>query len=185
MKSFGHWLVKDRRGPENPFAHLSRLNARVDVRHERRALLPNDLTGLIAETEKSQETFRGLNGAARAMLYRVAAMTGLRASELARLTSASFDLAADVPTITLTMDRYTHLGLIDMNSALGSLPTIAAPESQTMRATGTTDDAADFSCTKSCTRPAENGFLNGYQPPRSPVPMSRQKCRKPRQNTKF
>ncbi len=60
-------------------------------------------------------------------------------------------------TIALTLDRYTHVGLLDMNSALESLPNITAPESQTMRATGTTDQAAsDFSCTKSCTHPAEN-----------------------------
>lgn len=58
-------------------------------------------------------------------------------------------------TITLTMDRYSHVGLLDMNSALESLPNIVSPESQTMRATGTTDDAADFSCTKSCNAPAE------------------------------
>ena len=280
VKSFGHWLVKDRRGPENPFAHLSRLNGRVDIRHERRALTQKELGGLIGAVEKSDETFRGLDGSTRAMLYRVAAMTGLRASELASLTPASFDLAADVPTVTLeaayskhrredvlplhpdlaarlrqwlsereraqddqrailslnraadvkperlfpgtwseraykmlrndleaagilyvtddgiadfhslrhtfisnlaaggihpklaqqlarhssialTMDRYTHLGLIDMNSALESLPTITAPDSQSMRATGTTDDAADFSCTKSCTRPAE---INRFQP---------------------
>ena len=280
MKSFGHWLVKDRRGPENPFAHLSRLNGRVDVRHERRALTQKELGGLIGAVEKSDETFRGLDGSTRAMLYRVAAMTGLRASELASLTPASFDLAADMPTVTLeaayskhrredvlplhpdlaarlrqwlsereraqddqrailslnraadvkperlfpgtwseraykmlrndleaagipyvtadgiadfhslrhtfisnlaacgihpklaqqlarhssialTMDRYTHLGLIDMNSALESLPNIASPDSQTMRATGTTDDAADFSCTKSCTRPAE---ITPFQP---------------------
>ncbi len=59
-------------------------------------------------------------------------------------------------TIALTMDRYTHLGLIDMNSALELLPNIAAPDSQAMRATGTTDqDAADFSCIKSCNAPAK------------------------------
>ncbi len=58
-------------------------------------------------------------------------------------------------TITLTMDRYSHVGLLDMNAALESLPTFTS-ESQSLRATGTTDqDASDFSCTKSCTRPAE------------------------------
>ncbi len=81
VKSFGHWLVKDRRGPENPFAHLSRLNGRVDVRHERRALTQKELGGLIGAVEKSGETFRGLDGSTRAMLYRVAAMTGLRATD--------------------------------------------------------------------------------------------------------
>ena len=300
VKSFGHWLVKDRRGPENPFAHLSRMNARVDVRHERRALTQKELGGLIGAVEKSDETFRGLDGSTRAMLYRVAAMTGLRASELASLTPASFDLAADMPTVTLeaayskhrredvlplhpdlaarlrqwlsererqqddqrvtlslhraadvkperlfpgtwseraykmlrndleaagipyvtadgiadfhslrhtfisnlaacgihpklaqqlarhstialTMDRYTHLGLIDMNSALESLPNIAAPDSRTMRATGTTDDTADFSCTKSCTRPAEisrsQPFLTG---PMASDSASGQKQQNPR-----
>ncbi len=59
-------------------------------------------------------------------------------------------------TITLTMDRYSHVGLLDMTAALASLPTISVPESQTMRATGTMDqEASDFGCTNSCTRPAE------------------------------
>ena len=289
LKSFGGWLVRDRRSPENPFAHLSRMNARVDVRHERRALSPTELAGLIHATEKSETTFRGLDGSTRAILYRMATMTGLRASELASLTSASFDLAADMPTvtleagyskhrredvlplhpdlvtrlrqwlsaldrqqddqrtvlafnraadakperlfpgtwpekaakmlridldaariaystddgisdfhslrhtfisnlvtggvhpkvaqqlarhstITLTMDRYSHLGLIDMTAGLESLPTIAAPEATAMRATGTTDDTANLSCTKSCNAPAE---ISRSQP-KSPVLLATQ-----------
>ena len=63
-------------------------------------------------------------------------------------------------TIALTLDRYTHVGLLDMNTALESLPNIVAPESQTMRATGTTD-ALGFGCTNGCTRPAE---INHSQP---------------------
>ena len=59
-------------------------------------------------------------------------------------------------TITLTMDRYSHVGLLDMTTALESLPAATTPESQPMPATGTTDQhAEDFSCTKSCTRSAE------------------------------
>ena len=280
VKSFGNWLVRDRRSPENPFAHLSRLNAQVDVRHERRASSSIDLGLVISAAETSQKKFRGLDGSTRAMLYRLAAMTGLRAKELASLTASSFDLMADMPivtvhagyskrrrkdvlplqkdmatrlrqwltereraqndqrvtlslnraaeakpeplfpgtwpkkaatmlridldaagiayetddgfadfhslrhsfisslaaggvhpklaqqlarhsTIALTLDRYTHVGLLDMNTALESLPNIVSPDSQTMRATGTTNDAADFSCTKSCTRPAE---INHSQP---------------------
>ena len=65
-------------------------------------------------------------------------------------------------TITLTMDRYSHVGLLDITTALESLPTVPALESQSLRATGTTDQAAeDFSCTKSCTDPAE---INRSQP---------------------
>ena len=301
VKSFGHWLVKDRRGPENPFAHLSRLNGRVDIRHERRALTQKELGGLIGAVEKSDETFRGLDGSTRAMLYRLAAMTGLRASELASLTPASFDLAADPPTvtleagyskhrredvlplhpdlaarlrqwlsereraqddqrailsmnraadvkperlfpgtwtekaakmlradldsagisydtdagiadfhslrhtfisnlvaggvhpklaqqlarhstITLTMDRYSHVGLLDMNTALESLPNIVTPDSQKMRATGTANDAADFSCTKSCTRPAE---INHSQPFLTGPMASNSTSDQKRQNPQF
>ena len=42
-----------------------------------------------------------MEGTTRGMLYRFATMTGLRAAELASLTPASFDLAADTPTVTL------------------------------------------------------------------------------------
>ena len=280
LKSFGSWLVKDRRSPENPFAHLSRLNAQVDVRHERRALTPDELSRTIQAAERSDKSFRGADGSTRAMLYRIAAMTGLRADELASLAPASFDLKADPPTITiaaayskhrredvlpihldlaarlrqwftererlqddqrailslnraadakrerlfpgtwpgkaaemlridldaaeiayetdagfadfhalrhtfisnlvaagvhpkvaqqlarhstitLTMDRYAHLGLIDMTVGLSALPNIAPNNANESRATGTTDDATDFSCTKSCTRPAE---ITRFQP---------------------
>ena len=280
IKSFANWLVRDQRLPSNPLAHLVKLNDRVDIRHERRALTQQELGGLIAAAERSNEPFRELDGATRAMLYRMATMTGLRASELASLTSASLDLTADPPTvtvqaacskhrredvlplhpdlaarlrqwltqgdrqqdgqravlafdrassakperlfpgtwatrafkmvradleaakityltdagvadfhslrhtfisnlvsggvhpkvaqqlarhstITLTMDRYSHLSLIDMTAGLESLPTIVDPELKTMRATGTTDDTADFGCTNGCTRPAE---ITRFQP---------------------
>ena len=287
IKSFTNWLVKDRRLPSNPLTHLAKLNDRADIRHERRASSSIDLGLLISAAETSQKKFRGLDGSTRAMLYRLAAMTGLRASELSSLTPASFDLPSDPPmvtvqaacskhrredvlpihldlaarlrqwlsererqpddqrtvlafdraadvkverlfpgtwakrtfkmiqldldaagipyatdagvadfhslrhsfisnlvtggvhpkvaqqlarhsSITLTMDRYAHLGLIDMTAGLSALPTITAPESQTIRATGTMDDASDFGCTNGCTRPAE---INRFQPI-SPVAMN-------------
>ncbi len=55
-------------------------------------------------------------------------------------------------TITLTMDRYSHLGLIDMTAGLSALPTIATPDTNVCRATGTTDDLSDSGCTNGCTR---------------------------------
>ena len=36
-KQFTRWLVRDRRTPSDPLAHLSRLNVRTDRRHDRRA----------------------------------------------------------------------------------------------------------------------------------------------------
>ena len=100
VKSFGNWLVRDRRCPENPFAHLSRLNARVDVRRERRTLSGQELGKLLKETKAGAE-YRGLTGECREMLYLTALFTGLRASELASLTESSFDLTTDPPTVTV------------------------------------------------------------------------------------
>ena len=67
-------------------------------------------------------------------------------------------------TITLTMDRYSHLALIDMTAGLSALPTIATTDAKECRATGTTGQASnieDLSCTKSCNAPVQ---LNRFQP---------------------
>ena len=101
VKSFGNWLVKARRLERNPFAHLSKLNGKVDVRVERRALESDELARLIDATEHSPQTFRGLTGSDRAALYTLATMTGLRANELASLTALSFDFQANPPTVTV------------------------------------------------------------------------------------
>ena len=38
IKSFLAWMVKDGRTDRNPLAHMSGMNAKVDVRRERRSL---------------------------------------------------------------------------------------------------------------------------------------------------
>ena len=101
IKTFCNWLVKDRRAVDNPLAHLSRLNGKADVRIKRRSATPEELAGLIDAAYRSERSFRGLSGPDRAMLYRVAAGSGLRADELASLTPASFDLDGDAPTVTV------------------------------------------------------------------------------------
>ena len=100
LKAFGNWLVRARRAAENPFRFLNKLNVAVDVRHRRRGLNGAEFAALLAAAEGGQP-FRKLPGGDRAALYRVAAYTGLRASELASLSPASFDLDADPPTVTV------------------------------------------------------------------------------------
>lgn len=90
-----------RRRPDNPFAHFAKLNAETDVRRERRALSADELARLISAAERSGATFRGLTGADRAILYRMATFTGLRANELASLMEGSLDFDADSPTVTV------------------------------------------------------------------------------------
>ena len=105
VKSFGNWLVKSQRLERNPFAHLSRLNAKVDVRVERRALEPAELSRLIDAADKSAKTFRNLTGPDRAALYLLASMTGLRANELATLRLSAFNFKAEPPTVTIEAEN--------------------------------------------------------------------------------
>ena len=68
------------------------------------------------------------------------------------------------------MDRYTHLGLIDIAAALQSLPTIATSDANQCRATGTSDttgNGSNLSCTKSCNTSTEIS----HSQPLSPVLM--------------
>jgi site-specific recombinase XerD len=100
-KAFCNWLVRDRRLVNNPLAHLQRLNAETDVRRKRRVLTPDELERLIAAAAKSQGRLGRMRGEDRAIVYRLAAFTGLRAQEIASLTSQSFALDADPPTVTV------------------------------------------------------------------------------------
>jgi integrase len=99
MKAFCNWLVRDGRLVRNPLAYLQRLNTETDIRRERRVLAPDELDRLITAAGMSKWKVAGFAGRDRAMLYRVAAFTGLRAQELASLTAHSFDLDANPPTV--------------------------------------------------------------------------------------
>jgi site-specific recombinase XerD len=107
LKGFGNWLFKDRRHLENPFGHLSRVNQRVDVRIVRRSISPGEVSWLVAGAE-SGNAFRGLTGQDRAMLYVMAAFTGLRASELHSLTERSLNFQSEPPTVTLEAAYSKH-----------------------------------------------------------------------------
>ena len=101
LKSFGRWLVKDRRTAENVFQHLEGGNAKVDRRHDRRELTAEELPRLLDAARTSPTVFRRLNGTDRFHLYAAACGTGFRASALASLTPESFDLDAAPPVVTL------------------------------------------------------------------------------------
>lgn len=100
IKGFTRWMATTRpaRAPLDPFYGVKKLNAEVDVRVQRRALPDADFAALLDAATKGP-TIRLLTGPDRATLYRFAAYTGLRASELASLTPAAFDLDAVPATV--------------------------------------------------------------------------------------
>ncbi len=91
LKQFCRWAVKDGRMTQSPVEYLEGLNVRTDRRHDRRALSVDEARRLIDETGRGPERF-GMTGAERALLYRLAIETGLRANELRTLTRGSFEL---------------------------------------------------------------------------------------------
>ena len=107
VKAFTAWMVREGRAAESPVAYLQGLNEAPDLRRERRALLPEEAVRLLDEAAGGPVRF-GLTGPDRAMLYRLAAETGLRRGELASLTPASFDLDARPPTVTVEAAYSKH-----------------------------------------------------------------------------
>jgi integrase len=119
IKHFSRWLAQKinrelknrdqhrRHRWHDPLADLKRLNAEVDVRHQRRPIVPEDFARFLAAA-RAGKPFRGLTGEDRALLYTLAIYTGFRASELASLTPASFDLDADPPTATVSAAYSKH-----------------------------------------------------------------------------
>ena len=100
LRQFGNWLVKTQRAEVNPFAEVPLLNVRTDRRHDRRPLLPEELSRLVHAAE-SGKGIENVPGADRAMMYVLSAWTGYRKGEIGSLTLQSFDLKSDQPTVTI------------------------------------------------------------------------------------
>ena len=100
-------MVKDRRANESPLSHLDGLNVKTDRRRDRRALSVEQLRKLLDSTRQGPE-LKGMTGPERAMLYRLAVETGLRAGELRSLTHSSFDFDSNPATVTVAAAYSKH-----------------------------------------------------------------------------
>jgi integrase len=99
VKVFCNWMVSSRFAIASPVKHLKPLNVELDRRHERRAGTPDELRRLLEATANEPKRY-GLTGYERALLYQLAAETGLRANELRTLAVSAFDFEA----MTLTVE---------------------------------------------------------------------------------
>ena len=105
IKQFSRWLVRDRRTNDDPLAHLSRINVKVDRRHDRRALMPDEIARLI-EAARSGPAIESISGPDRAAMYILSAWTGYRKKEIGSLTlrSLRFD---DEPPVAVVQAAYS------------------------------------------------------------------------------
>jgi integrase len=98
---FARWCA-ERIGVKNPLAKVPRFVEEVDRRRSRRILTDDELKRLIdAAAACPRNGVAAFRGPDRAMLYLVAAYTGIRAGELAKLTPLAFHLDATPPTVTV------------------------------------------------------------------------------------
>ena len=104
MKQFGSWMVNDQRVSESPFRYLKNINSDGSERHPRRSLEIDEARRLLESTQAAPERF-GMTGFERALLYRLAIETGLRANELRNLTISSFNLKTCTITAVATYSK--------------------------------------------------------------------------------
>ena len=100
IKQFSRWLLRERRIGEDPLAFISMMNVATDRRHDRRPLTQEESSQLLVATRRGRAICK-IAADDRAMLYTIAAYTGLRAGELASLTTDSFRLDDSPPTGTV------------------------------------------------------------------------------------
>ncbi len=105
IKQFCRWMVTEGRAPESPIRHLKARNVRTDRRHDRRAFTDSELSALLTSTNQSPARY-GMTGPERALVYRLATETGLRAAELRSLRVQSFRLDK-VPPIVVVDAAYS------------------------------------------------------------------------------
>jgi integrase len=101
LLAFCRWAVGDRRTAFNPLEGMRCEREDADIRHRRIAYLDQEFAKLYETALGSTKIVQGLNGSRRALIYLVAACTGLRKSEIGSLTPASFRLSPDDPHLVV------------------------------------------------------------------------------------
>lgn len=99
IKAFSRWAYRvARRTRSDRLEVLALFNAEPDHRHVRRALSDAESARLIRAAENGPIVL-GMSGRDRAVLYRLALGSGLRANEIRSLTTRSFRLDATPPVV--------------------------------------------------------------------------------------
>lgn len=108
-KGFANWHA-DRLEARSPLKSLKFFNEEVDRRRSKRVLTDEELLKLIAAAQTAPNRHNTIIvGPDRAVLYRVAAYTGLRASDLASLEPKHFTLDGEPPLVTVEA-KYSKSG---------------------------------------------------------------------------
>ncbi len=100
LNAFLCWSAREKLCGEHPLRDMTKPDATPDGRHARRAFEPDEVSRLLQAARTGPEHF-GMTGSVRAVLYRLAAESGLRAGELRALSRANLNLDGAKPTATV------------------------------------------------------------------------------------
>ncbi len=98
-KQFTKWAVEHGLTTSDPLAILHPV--RNHAKRERRALTWSDELPRLIRAAASGPEHRGMSGSLRALVYRLAAETGLRVAEIQSLRTGDFDTDKSHPTLTV------------------------------------------------------------------------------------
>jgi integrase len=115
LRKFARWGVKRERWPRDPFENLNMVRTEQDIRRKRRALTGDELQKLLEVAKirvadiwreyprASAKRLRELEmlGYERSLIYKFAAVTGLRKNEIKTLRWVNISLEADTPSVTV------------------------------------------------------------------------------------
>lgn len=107
IKMLSRWMWSEGRIERDLLVGLHPWNSETELRHQRRALTECELEQLLTTAESGPD-HAGMTGRQRALCYRVAVETGLRAGELRAVTTESLALNGDFPCIVLEARYSKH-----------------------------------------------------------------------------
>ena len=113
-KQFCRWMVQDQRANQSPLEHL-KADTITKRKRQRRVLNADEIRTLLEVTKEAPERF-GMNGHERALLYRLAVETGLRANELRNLKVSSFDFNNLIVTVIAGHTKNKHIATIPLRT---------------------------------------------------------------------
>lgn len=103
VRQLTRWMVTSNRTDRDPLVNLKRLECarvRKECNCERRAATPEEMCKLLTAA-KNGPVRSGVPGKVRALVYELATMSGLRASEIKSLTAGDFNLGTDRPIVSI------------------------------------------------------------------------------------
>jgi integrase len=119
VKAFSKWCHDSHRTREDAVRGVRGYNAKEDRRHDRRTVSLDELRHVI-EAAESGPMVGEMSGPARALCYRLAVASGLRYSEIASITPASFDWQAPSVAVAAGYTKNGDSATVPLPSDLAS-----------------------------------------------------------------